>query len=52
MRGKKINSYVAVLLITLFGAGASLLIIRVSQTTSFGYYTGSGIATTTTSQNK
>ncbi|HQU08014.1 MAG TPA: hypothetical protein PK539_03100 [Candidatus Paceibacterota bacterium] len=47
MLRRNINTYFAVLIITLVGAGASLLILHVAQTTRFGYYTENGIATTT-----
>lgn len=42
----KINSYFAVLIITIFGAGASLIIIHVADSTTFSVvYTDNSIYT-------
>ncbi len=41
---QKLNTYFAVLLVTVIGAGASLMIMHVARTTSFGYYNGTSLS--------
>lgn len=49
MSRQKINTYFAVLIITLVGLGAVLIIMHVANTKSFGNYTRHNIATSTSS---
>lgn len=49
---RRLNIYFAILAITIVGGGASLMIIHVAKTTTFGYYTESGFSVQGVSVNK